>query len=178
MDAAWLTAYATVALAVGTVPLAIATIVLAVAAWRQLPLIAGQVNSLAEQIGLTRRAEENTEQRHRRWETLKACERYDFDPVIDAACQRLYASSNKGTDYKDSRVDKRDIVVLLNYLDGLAIGIEQQLYVEDLVRGHLELIVMKCVDEFLATGIVSSEGYERLLRLTEQWKRARPAQKA
>lgn len=167
--AAWLTAYATVALAVGTVPLAVATIVLAVAAWRQLPLIAGQVNSLAEQIELTRGAEAKTEQRHRRWETLRACERYDFDPVIESASKRLYDNSDEGKDY--ARAEKRDMVVLLNYLDGLAIGIEQELYVEDLIHGHLGLIVTKCVERFLLSGLVNSDGYESLLELNSRWKK-------
>jgi hypothetical protein len=69
---------------------AIGTIVLAIAAWVQLPLIAKQMWSLAEQLRLSREAERNAERRVQEWETLKACQHYDFDPVLDGATQRIW----------------------------------------------------------------------------------------
>jgi hypothetical protein len=71
-----------------------ATCVLALLAWIQLPLIAKQVKGLSEQIRLSREAEEHADRRTREWETLKACERYNFDPVIEAATKRLWVASN------------------------------------------------------------------------------------
>lgn len=119
---------------------AAATVVVAVAAWIQLPLISRQVRELSEQIRLSREAEQNAERRLREWETLKACQRYDYDPVLEAAPRRVARASVGGTDYRNPGIEKRDIVTLLNYLDGLAIGIEQGLYLENIVKDHLSVV--------------------------------------
>ena len=113
---------------------ALATIIVAVAAWIQLPLISQQVQGLSKQIRLSREAEEHAERRTREWETIKACERYNFDPVIEAATKRVWEASKNGADYKRPEVAQRDLVVVLNYLDGIAIGVGQGLYIEYLSK--------------------------------------------
>jgi len=160
MSAEWVTAIATALLFA-------VTAILAFAAWKQLPMIAGQVRALAEQIRLSREAEANAERRQREWETVRACERYDVDPVLEAVTSRIHASSNKGTDY--STVEKRDLICLLNYFDGLAVGIEQGLYIEGIVRDHLGLIIDKLVQRFLIANLVEKQGYDNLLRLYDRW---------
>ncbi len=148
---------------------ALATGVVAIAAWIQLPLISKQVAALAAQIAASRAAEANAERRMREWETLKARPRYDFDPVIDGTTQRIWEASNNGKDYTLPGVNSRDIVCLLNYLDGLAVGIEQKLYMEEIVRDHLGPIFAHAVTRFLDPGIIPIAGLEKVRDLHLRW---------
>jgi hypothetical protein len=150
---------------------AFATCVLAWAAWIQLPLISRQVESLSKQIEESRKADINAERRIREWETLKICQRYDFDPIIDAATERIYAASNDGKDYRLPGVKQRDMICILNYFDGIAIGIEQNLYIEDIVRDHLGPMFAHAVTNFLDTGLVPIAGLEKVQALNQRWSK-------
>ena len=150
---------------------AAATLALAVAAWVEFPLISKQVRGLAEQIEASREADKNADRRTREWNTLAACQRYDFDPVIEAATARIWEASNKGTDYR-SNVERRDIVVLLNYLDGLAIGIDQDLYIDQIVKDHLAPMFEHATVCLLDTQIVSITGFERVKQTHLRWTAA------
>lgn len=174
MTAEEITAVATVVLAVATLGMAVPTIVIAVAAWKQLPLIAGQVRALADQIKLSREAERNAERRQREWETVRACERYDVDPVLEAISSRLWDASDGGTNYAKEGVNQRDLICLLNYFDSLAIGIVQGLYIDAIVKDHLGLVIPKCVEQFILAGLVDSDGYENLMQVYENWRPAPP----
>jgi hypothetical protein len=114
---------------------AIGTVGLALAALFPFPFLLLQIRKLSEQIRLSREVEERAAIRTSEWETLKVCQRYDFDPVIDAACQRIAASSHNGTKY--SAVERRDMIAILNYFDGIAIGVQQGLYIEAIVKDQL-----------------------------------------
>jgi hypothetical protein len=148
---------------------AVATVLIALAALKQLPLIAHQVSSLTEQIRQSRDAELNAERRLREWETLKACDRYDVDPILDAAMLRIYNGSQKGVNYRSPEVEKRDVICVLNYLDSLATGVHQNLYIEEIIKDHMSLVIRKHVRDLLEAGIVEKEGYHNLLRLYERW---------
>jgi hypothetical protein len=148
---------------------AVATVVLAIAAAIQLPLIVRQVRALAEQMKLSREAERNAERRVREWETLKACQRYDFDPVLNDATRRIWIASRCGTDYRHEDVDRRDIILLLNYLDGIAIGIEQGLYIESMVQDHLSQMFDRAVRCFIEAGIVEGTALTNLLAVHARW---------
>lgn len=150
---------------------AAATGVVAIAAWIQLPLISRQVRELSEQIRLSREAEQNAERRTREWETLKACQRYDYDPVLDEATRRIWVASNQGKDYRARELDPRDITSLLNYLDGIAIGIQQDLYIENIVKDHLGIVFDHAVKSFLDSGIIEKEGFDCLLAVHARWFR-------
>ena len=154
---------------------AIASCVLAYVAWVQLPLIARQVEALSEQIRLSREAEVNAERRVKEWETLKACRAYDLDPVLDEATKRIWIASDNGKNYASTKIDERDVIILLNYLDGLATGIEQKLYIESVLRDHLGQDVKKAVESFIDTGIVTRDGMEALLAVHARWFRQPPA---
>ena len=153
---------------------ALATIVVAIAAWIQLPLISQQVRGLSEQIRLSREAEEHAERRTREWETIKACERYNFDPVIEAATQRVWVASNNGTDYKRPEVAERDLIVVLNYLDGIAIGVGQGLYIESLVKDHIGPLFDHAVTKYFESGVIGREGLDAMVALHAQWYRGAP----
>lgn len=139
----WIIAFATIA----TV---IATIATALAAWRQL----SQVKAARWQ---------------KIWATVAAVERYDTDPVIDAYCQRLWDASDDGTNYKKPEINKRDIIGLLNFFNGIATGCKQGVYVESIVKDNLQLPIKKAVEKFIRGGIIDEEGYGPLLELYEDW---------
>jgi hypothetical protein len=153
---------------------ALATVVLAIAAWLQLPMIARQVRGLSEQIRLSREAEQHAERRTREWETLKACERYNTDPVLEKATMRLWYASNGTTDYKLPGVQQRDIHILLNYLDGIAVGVGQGLYIETLVKDHLGPVFDHAVVEIVEKTLKDRVGIEAMSALHAQWFRGAP----
>ncbi|HEY0464322.1 MAG TPA: hypothetical protein VGC79_08945, partial [Polyangiaceae bacterium] len=113
--------------AIGTIALAFATLVLVAVGYRQLISI---------------RAEAKKER------TLAICHRYDIDPVLDVSLRSLWilqTSANKTA--KDLKKHRPDIVTVLNYLDSIAVGIEQELYIEELARDHIESIVKTHVEQ-------------------------------
>lgn len=148
---------------------AVATSVLAAAACVQLPLIARQLKALSEQVQLSRQESESAERRMREWETLKACQLYDFDPILEAATLRIYTASEGGKNDRNPEVQRRDIVVFLNYLDGLATGIQQKLYIEEVIHDHMHIVIEKAVTRFIHSGIIPEEGYERLVAMHRRW---------
>lgn len=109
--AEWITAISTVVLAVGTFGLALVGI--------------GQIRVLAEQ--------------QRKWTTLQACDRYDSDPVLnmarDVVCRHVNGVAQTSLDLNHAALR------LLNYFDAIAIGIDQNLYRDELAKDHLGNIV-------------------------------------
>jgi hypothetical protein len=164
-----ITAYATVALVLATIGLAVPTIVLAVAAWRQLPFLVAQLAALNNQLNAARLAEEATERRTKEWETVRVCAAYDSDPVLDSITRRIWETSEGGKNYKNEAVSQRDLISFLNYLDGIATGITQNLYIENIVRDHLRLIFKKAVEEILVHKIIDSVGYEAVIEVYARW---------
>lgn len=154
---------------------ALATSILAYAAIKQLPLIAKQVSNLSDQIRLSREAEANAERRDREYRTLEAIQRYAFDPVLDAAIRRIRDASNEGEDYRRIQVKKFDLVCVLNYLDTIATGIEQGLYIEDMVKDHMSPVFHKYVTEWIKSGIVGESGFRALVELHGGWARQNTA---
>src|SRR5690606_34431823 len=90
-------------------------------------------------------------QRHNKCvRTLAAIDVYYRDPVIDAACRRIFDAKRTGEFDKDPSAYRLDITTILNYFDGLAVGIEQNLYVEDMLRDHLEGILIEETEDKLS----------------------------
>lgn len=148
---------------------AIATAALAIGAWVQLPLVAKQVKGLSDELNEARKAEAAAEARTREWETIKICQRYDFDPVIESACKSIWVASVKGTTYTNENVDEHDMKCILNYLDGISVGIKQGLYIETIVKEQMGIIFKGHVDNFILSNAVSRDGYECLLELYGKW---------
>jgi hypothetical protein len=145
-------------IAVGTVALAIATIALVVAA-----LI--QIRSL--------RAE------NRKAQTLAACGNYDLNPNVYESLQTLWAALESGELEREPRKFRPQRNTVLNFLDAIAIGIEQGLYIETLAWDHLEVIVRRHVKRYIDSGIVEKAGLERedfvrLIDLRDRWVRVGP----
>jgi hypothetical protein len=107
--------------------------------------------------------------------TLDICNRYDNDPVFDAATETLASGKSSGGLAANPTHYKKPIVTILNYLDSVAIGIEQGLYINDLAKDHLNEILQSHVIEYLLDVNVSRAcGYDvghfkRLKKLSESW---------
>jgi len=115
---------------------ALATIALVIVAQREL-------SQIPEQIRIQ-------DERQRKWATVEACDAYVTDPVIYQASKNLWVASQNGTDYSDKdAIDAHDVATLLNYLESLATGVEQGVYVEEIVRDHFEGIMTKAVLVFI-----------------------------
>ena len=110
----------------------------------------------------------------RGWQTLAACERYDTDPVLDRSIRRLAKAGPR----KTKRRYRTDVIAVLNYLDDIAIGIDQRLYVEAIVWDHMYAILTDHVREHLtgpeaAAYGIDPAGYTRLIALYERWTERR-----
>lgn len=115
----------------------------------------------------------------RGWQTLAACERYESDIVLDRCLRRLLQGNESGKLKTEPATYRIDVTTILNYLDGIAIGIEQYLYDESIVRDHLEPIVRWYVSNYLEAKFAESmdinpkEDYQRLMDLCERWSKDR-----
>jgi hypothetical protein len=113
---------------------------------------------------------------NRRWQTLAACDRYNYDPIMDACLSKLRDAKKEGR-FKDHEKDFRlEITTVLNCLEGIALGIYQGLYIEELVRDHLQGVLIDHVDEYLTDGMPGKVEFETrdfpyALALAARWTR-------
>jgi len=152
--------------AVGTAVMAVATIALGVFALRQL-------SALIDQLKLAREADARADSRLIESNTLRACERYYSDPVINEATRRIWAASNNGTDYTKAAIDSHDLIITLNYLDGIAVGIKQHVYSAPIVKDHMQSTFIKIIDVIrpavVPRIIPDWIGYEAITELRSSW---------
>lgn len=109
--------------------------------------------------------------------SLEAAERYETDAILDAALRRIRETQLKPRRLRNRTQLRIDIVTILNYLDGIAIGVKQGFYDEKIVRGHLDAIVKDHYTEFLspeASDYAREIGYglewwPELVKLEKKW---------
>jgi hypothetical protein len=152
---------------------AITSIALVVIAASQLPLLVSQLKAQGNQMRIEY-------ERERKWATVKACDRYSDDPIIFAVARRIWDVSQQGTDYTDlGKIDRFDIAVLLNYLEGMAVGVTQGIYIEDIIKDHFMPVIDKAVRVFLKgesgaswkakEALLPKEAFPRLLTMHTKW---------
>jgi len=152
--------------AIGTAMSAIASIVLFIVAIVQLRGLRYQIEQAANQES--------------RRNTLEVIQRAESDAVIQQARARLWVASNNGTDYtKLTDADQFDAITLLNYLEGLAVGIFQNVYVEGMARDYLQEVVRKAVKALIkgesgdgwkaTTGLFQCSDFSMLCQLYDRW---------
>jgi hypothetical protein len=79
---------------------------------------------------------------NKKWKTLEICAHYELNDKISDSAKNIFIAFSKGeADEGACKAISRDAVVILNYLDGIAIGVGQGLYIEELARDHLKNIV-------------------------------------
>lgn len=110
-------------------------------------------------------------------ETLKACERYDSDPVLDRALCALRDARNAGQLKENAKALSLEATTILNYLDGIVIGVKQGFYNEAVVRDHLEPIMRWHVRELIVElgrdMDISPDDFSKLLALLDKWKQGK-----
>lgn len=111
--------------------------------------------------------------------TLEQCFAYEANPVLSEAATTLRTAKDSGDLEKDPKKYRNQLVVLLNYLDGIAIGIAQGIFIEDLAWDHMNAIVARHLNTYVDSGLlqkadVMREDYVCLLELRDRWSRARP----
>jgi hypothetical protein len=112
------------------------------------------------------------------WRTLEACERYERDPTLTKICECLRNARDKGELDRDPRPFRLEASTLLNYCDGIAIGVVKKFYVEKIVQDHLEPIIRDHVEEFLSVKMapkieIDPKSFARLVEMIERWDKAR-----
>ena len=116
--------------------------------------------------------------------TIAMCDRYDFDPVLDPCLRRLSVATGHGGDYKTNADKyKSDVVTVLNYLDSMAVGIKQGIYIESLAHDHSHVILRGHVKELLGLGApnivgIDSANYAELIELNKKWSTTPPTYRA
>lgn len=145
-------------IAIGTFALTAATLLLVLVARHQ-------INSLREE--------------NRKAATLTACANYDLNPALYESVKCLWAARRSGDLDRDPEKYLTQLAVVLNYLDGIAIGIDQGLYIEGLAYDHVQAIVSCHVKGYIESGLtrkagIPSEDYWRLVALHTKWSQATP----
>jgi len=115
------------------------------------------------------------QQDNRKWKTLDICAQHELSGSLSSAveCLRRYFDTTSRCDVAEVRYEWR---LILNYLDAIAIGVEQGLYIEDLAKDHLKQIVTVHVEEaFGPKGSMTQfrNDYLKLRDMHEKWQRDR-----
>lgn len=109
---------------------------------------------------------------NRQWRTLEICNEYERNQVIEGAARNIF-EAKRSQSWNDPRLS-RDATIILNYLDSVAIGVNQGLYIENLAKDHLQYIVKEHVNVFLVQGNnlgLSRSHYEKLCEMHEKWSK-------
>lgn len=181
---------------VGDILLAGATIGLLYVGWKNIPILLNQLRVQAEvlhQDAVHRKAQFDQQ---KMWETVRACQKFTTDAQIQGYFE-LIQSANKGTlnDRDFTELNQNPSVVmaarkLLNYFDTLAIGVKENIYIEDVIKHHFEEVVLRMVYEAFILGIsgtipdaniswkvrapvASPAEYKELVEMYERWYPAR-----
>jgi hypothetical protein len=166
--------------AIATAVSAVTAVVLVYVAIKQLSGLRDQLHGLKEQIQATHLQITNSAELDKRRNTLEAIQRYEKDPIVHGAMKSIWDATANGTDYtKLTDSQKFHAFVLLNYLDGIAVGIHQDVYIEQMVKDYLQLSVHKAVKALIKghsgdgwkaeKSIAPESGYKPLCALHDKW---------
>ena len=97
-------------------------------------------------------------------ETLRVCTNYDVDPTLYAALRRIWDASDGGKIYKLGQTE-HDVLVVANYLDGIAVGVIQNLYSSEIVKDHLGASIQKFVTKILPAVLGNTNDFEALVQV-------------
>jgi hypothetical protein len=150
------TAAATIGLFVATVALAVATVYL------------GHTASVELRDTRDDNRSARVEQKIER--TVAICVRYEADIMLVESVRRLRAEPAEPIEEY-----AHDINLLLNYLDTIAIGLEEEIYEERRARKFMENILVSQCERFLNERVLSTIGlemehFDALQCLYEKWR--------
>lgn len=110
---------------------------------------------------------------NRKSRTMSAIEKYDSDIILDRALLNLRAARIAG--FKEPADCKMDLLIVMNYLDTIALGIDKKLYDDDLVRTFMESIIKEHMREFVDDGLLVKSGanpsdFKSICELYKKWE--------
>jgi hypothetical protein len=115
----------------------------------------------------------------KKWKTLEICAQYELNDNISDSAKNIFIAFAKGEpDDEACNAVSRDAVVILNYLDGIAIGVGQGLYIEELARDHLRNIAEDHVSRLLKPPAkakfkeIDENDYLFLIDMHSKWARS------
>jgi hypothetical protein len=114
------------------------------------------------------------------WKTLEACEKYETAATIVSASRKLRVAITTGTIDSESVEYRVDAMVMLNYLEGIAIAVAQGFYLKDIVRIQLEPIIDFYIKELLKNNAralkigIRPDDFDQLQGLLDRWKTQPP----
>ncbi|WP_147270244.1 MULTISPECIES: DUF4760 domain-containing protein [Rhodopseudomonas] len=143
--------------AIGTNVLVIATLILA--------FVAGYQISEARRETRTNR-------------TMEIIARYEECPVLERCLRRMARARDKGDLATNVKAYRLDIVALLNYLESMAMGMEQGLYIKALIEDYMEPIISFHVEETITLKLLDGleakpEDFQHLFELKKRWDDAK-----
>ncbi len=116
---------------------------------------------------------------NRKWKTLEVCAQYELNDNITNSARNVFTAFAKGEPEEGvCKAITRDVIVILNYLDGIAIGVGQGLYIEELARDHLKNIVQYHVSHLLDPSLklkfkdIDQNNYSFLIDMNTKWARS------
>jgi hypothetical protein len=147
--------------AIATIALALATIGVA---W-----VAGYQIAAARTEAAAARAEA------KKTRTLEIVSKYDHDPVLDRALRRMARARDAKLFYVNVHDYRMDLFAVLNYLETIAIGLQQGLFIEAMVRDFMEPIVKSHINEVMREKLFEKLGadpddFGHICALNESWK--------
>lgn len=114
------------------------------------------------------------------WKTLEACEKYETAWTIVSASRKLRAAITSGAIDSESMKYRVDAMIMLNYLEGIAIAVAQGFYLKDIVRIQLEPIIDFYIKELLKNNAralsmgMRPDDFDQLQGLLDLWKKQPP----
>ena len=117
---------------------------------------------------------------NRRWNTLNVCAQHEFNSEVSTAVRRIETAFVDGVpDIQKSKSLRFNSYVVLNYLDGIAIGVKQGLYIEKLAKDHLRTIVRLDVGRLLETSFAEKVPLDKshwsfLVAMADKWNKDEP----
>jgi hypothetical protein len=173
MNHEWVTAIGTAIAALAAVASALISAILTGIAYFQL-------RDIRKQIELAAKQNKSSADQERRRNTLIAIQRFENDPLLKQAMKNLWVATDNGKDYTQLDEEHRfDVITILNYFEGIACGILQEVYIEEMARDYLHGPVGKAVKAFIIgesgdgwksdKGVFPPAHFESLMKVYATW---------
>jgi hypothetical protein len=121
-----------------------------------------------------------TRSENRKWKTLEICSQFELNAQVAAANEKLQEPFRAGVPGRDACEQLAPkAILLLNYLDGIAIGVGQGLYIEELAKDHLRAIVNSRVRDLLESTFrqdarLDAQTWCFLVTMAGRWRQDEP----
>jgi hypothetical protein len=147
--------------AIATIALALATIGVAWVAGYQIAAARTEAAAARNEAKKTR--------------TLEIVSKYDHDPVLDQALRNMARARDKGVLLTNARDYRVDILAVMNYLETIAIGVKQEVFIPEMVQDFMDHIAWFHIDELSQGGLrekigVGPTGFEHIIELANGWR--------